>query len=74
MLMRMNSISDLAHLSSVLSHIPSSLLEQATKFGLGETLLAGRIVKNPTFAKFEGRMSEEGGSDIPATWATTNSQ
>jgi DNA helicase HerA-like ATPase len=72
-LMRMNSTSDLAHLASVLSHIPSSLLEQATKFGLGETLLAGRIVKNPSYAKFEGRLSKEGGSDIPTTWANSNS-
>jgi hypothetical protein len=54
----------------VLSHIPASLMEQATKFSLGESLLAGRIVKNPVFAKFEGRLSEEGGSDIPTTWAT----
>jgi len=69
MLMRMNSAADVTHLASVLSHIPASLLEQATKFGLGESLLAGRIVKNPVFAKFEGRLSEEGGSDIPTTWA-----
>jgi len=71
MLMRMNSASDLTHLASVLSHIPSSLLEQATKFGMGETLLAGRIVKNATFARFEGRLSKEGGSDIPTTWANS---
>ena len=70
MLMRMNSTADVTHLAGVLSHIPASLMEQATKFGLGESLLAGRIVKNPVFAKFEGRLSEEGGSDIPTTWAT----
>ena len=69
MLMRMNSTVDLAHLAEVLSQIPASFLEQSTNFGLGETLLAGRIVKNPTLAKFEGRISEEGGGDIPATWA-----
>ena len=74
MLMHMNSIADVAHLAAVLSHIPASLLEQATNFGLGETLLAGRIVKNPSFAKFEGRLSEEGGSDIPTTWAKSGSQ
>jgi DNA helicase HerA-like ATPase len=70
MLMRMNSTADVNHLAGVLSHIPASLMEQATKFSLGESLLAGRIVKNPVFAKFEGRLSEEGGSDIPTTWAT----
>jgi hypothetical protein len=44
-------------------------MDQATKFGIGESLLAGRIVQNPTFAKFEGRLSVEGGSDIPTMWA-----
>jgi hypothetical protein len=69
LLMRMNSHADLAHLASILSQVPTSLMEQATKFSIGESLLAGRIVQNPTFAKFEGRLSVEGGSDIPATWA-----
>jgi hypothetical protein len=69
LLMRMNSHADLAHLASILSQVPTSLMEQATKFGIGESLLAGRIVQNPTFAKFEGRLSVEGGSDIPTTWA-----
>jgi len=70
LLMRMNSQADLAHLASILSQVPTSLMEQATKFGIGESLLAGRIVQNPTFAKFEGRLSVEGGGDIPTTWAT----
>ena len=69
-LMRMNSTTDVAHLAGMLSHIPSSLMERATRFGLGESLVAGRIVKNPVLAKFEGRLSEEGGSDVPTTWAT----
>jgi hypothetical protein len=69
LLMRMNSHSDLAHLASILSQVPTSLMEQATNFSIGEALLAGRIVQNPTFAKFEGRLSVEGGGDIPTTWA-----
>jgi hypothetical protein len=69
LLMRMNSHSDLAHLASILSQVPPSLMEQATKFSIGESLLAGRIVQNPIFAKFEGRLSMEGGGDIPTTWA-----
>ncbi|MEJ2211054.1 MAG: ATP-binding protein [Anaerolineae bacterium] len=69
LLMRMNSHADLAHLASILSQVPTSLMEQAIKFGIGESLLAGRIVQNPTFAKFEGRLSVEGGGDIPTTWA-----
>jgi DNA helicase HerA-like ATPase len=74
LLMRMNSHTDLAHLVSVLSQIPPSMMEQATKFSIGEALLAGRIVQNPILIKFEGRVSEEGGSDIPATWATGHEQ
>ncbi|KAB1194346.1 DUF87 domain-containing protein [Haloferax sp. MBLA0076] len=69
LLMRMNSQSDLDHLSAILSHVPASLLDEATKFGLGETVLGGKFVQNPTFAKFEGRISVEGGSDVPSTWA-----
>jgi hypothetical protein len=69
LLMRMNSDADLARLVSILSQIPPSLMEQATKFSIGEALLAGRIVQNPVLAKFEGRLSQEGGGDIPTAWA-----
>jgi DNA helicase HerA-like ATPase len=69
LLMRMNSQADLAHLVSILSQIPPSLMEQATNFSIGKALVAGRIVQNPIFARFEGRLSEEGGGDIPTTWA-----
>jgi hypothetical protein len=69
MLMRMNAQTDLDHLTAILSQVPDTLMAQATKFKLGESLLAGRLVQNPTFAKFEGRLSLEGGSDVPATWA-----
>ena len=68
-LMRMNSSADLNHLADILSQVPRNLMNQATMFKQGESLLAGRIVLNPTFAKFEGRISVEGGSDIPASWA-----
>lgn len=68
-LMRMNSHADLAQLSTSFSQVPASLLDESSKFGLGETVLGGPIVPNPTFARFEGRLSEEGGSDIPSTWA-----
>ena len=68
-LMRMNSSADLNHLADILSQVPRSLMNQASMFKQGESLLAGGIVLNPTFAKFEGRISVEGGSDIPASWA-----
>jgi hypothetical protein len=69
LLMRMNSSADLSNLAATFSHLPGSLLEEASKFGLGETIVGGHIVQNPTFARFEGRLSVEGGSDIPSTWA-----
>ncbi|WP_416839626.1 ATP-binding protein [Haloferax sp. DFSO52] len=69
LLMRMNSSSDLSHLADIFSHVPANLLSESSKFGLGETVLGGRFVQNPTFARFEGRVSVEGGSDIPSTWA-----
>lgn len=68
-LMRMNSSADLQHLSGLLSQVPASLLEQSTKFSQGESLIAGRLVQNPSFVKFEGRLSVEGGSDVPTSWA-----
>lgn len=68
-LMRMNSSADLKHLADILSQVPRSLMNQATMFKQGESLLTGRIVLNTTFAQFEGRISVEGGSDIPVSWA-----
>ena len=67
--MRMNSSADLKHLADILSQVPRSLMKQATMFKQGESLLTGRIVLNTTFAQFVGRISVEGGSDIPVSWA-----
>jgi DNA helicase HerA-like ATPase len=69
-LMRMNSAGDLAHLATTFSFVPSSLLERSSYFAQGESLLAGKIVPSPLFARFGGRISPEGGSDVPTTWAT----
>jgi uncharacterized protein len=68
-LMRMNSRADLSHVQEVFSMVPAGLLDGATAFGLGQCLLAGRIVDRPTLACSAGRLSREGGGDIPATWA-----
>ena len=48
---------------------PPGLLARATSFGLGESLVAGRVASHPMFAKTGGRVASEGGSDVPATWA-----
>ena len=69
-LMRMNSASDLAHISQIFSQAPSTFLDQSSHFAQGECLLAGKMVRNPTFGGFEGRFSEEGGTDVPTSWAT----
>ena len=41
LLMRMNSEADLGYLSDTFSYVPPSLIQRATTFGLGETLVAG---------------------------------
>jgi len=69
-LMRMNSLEDVAHLGGTFSFVPPRLLEQSTGFTLGRALLAGKISPTPTLTKFEGRLSHEGGGDVPSTWAS----
>src|SRR5215211_1365481 len=69
MLMKMNSASDLAHISQIFSQAPGTFLDQSPYFAQGECLLAGKMVQNPTFAGFERRFSEEGGTDVTTSWA-----
>jgi uncharacterized protein len=69
-LMKMNSASDLAHISQIFSQAPATFLDQSPHFAQGECLLAGKMVRNPTFGGFEGRFSEEGGTDVPTSWAS----
>jgi uncharacterized protein len=68
-LMRMASAADLAYVSARLSYAPQPLLERATSFGLGEALVAGKIASHPALVRFGPRIAEEGGSDVPSTWA-----
>jgi DNA helicase HerA-like ATPase len=68
-LMRMNSIVDLEQLKRTFSFVPPSLIEQASGFGLGEGLVAGKIAPDPIRFKTGRRYTLEGGSDVPATWA-----
>ena len=69
LLMRMNSEADLGYLSDTFSFVPPSLIQRATTFGLGETLVAGKFFPNAAYVKFGARMSLEGGADIPTAWA-----
>ncbi|HEY7381135.1 MAG TPA: ATP-binding protein [Gaiella sp.] len=68
-LMRMNSRFDLALISETFSFVPQPLLALAAEFRQGEAVVAGKLVPNPTLARFGPRWSEEGGSDVPSDWA-----
>ena len=47
------------------------LLDQATTFRLGEALVAGKFASHPALVKVGPRIAQEGGADVPATWAQT---
>jgi hypothetical protein len=68
-LMRMNAAGDLGYLADTLSFAPRPLLERAMQFRQGEALIAGKIASHATFVRFGPRIAEEGGSDVPTTWA-----
>jgi uncharacterized protein len=69
LLMRMNSEADLAHLRNTFSFVPAGLIQRATTFRQGESLVAGKFAPHPTYVKFGERLSQEGGADIPTSWA-----
>ncbi len=68
-LMRMNSLGDLDYTREVFSFVPAPLLERATTFGLGEALVAGKLSSHPAFVRVGPRIAQEGGADVPTTWA-----
>jgi hypothetical protein len=68
-LMRMNSAADLAYTGEIFSFVHPGLLAQSGAFGLGEALVAGKVSSHPALIKVGGRIAEEGGADVPATWA-----
>jgi DNA helicase HerA-like ATPase len=68
-LLRLNSAADVERIASAFSFVSPSLLAEAPSFAKGEALLAGGIVGRPTRARVGGRLSPEGGGDVPTTWA-----
>ena len=70
MLLRLNGAADVERLAATFSFVPPPLLAEAPSFTKGEALLVGGIVTRPTRASFEGRLSHEGGADVPTAWAT----
>jgi DNA helicase HerA-like ATPase len=69
LLLRMNSTTDVGRLGEIFSFVPTSLLERAAGFRLGEALAAGRIAPNPGVLRIDRRLTEEGGGDVPSDWA-----
>jgi DNA helicase HerA-like ATPase len=68
-LMRLNSAADMDYAEAVFSAVPPALLRQASSFGLGEALVAGKIASHTALMRFGARVAEEGGGDVPSTWA-----
>ena len=68
-LMRLNSAADMAYAETVFSAVPPGLLRRASSFGLGEALVAGKIASHAALLRFGARIAEEGGGDVPSTWA-----
>lgn len=64
MLMRMNSSADLDELAQIFSFVPGELLSQAARFQLGEALVAGGFVAEPSVIRIRSRVTVEGGSDV----------
>jgi DNA helicase HerA-like ATPase len=72
-LMRLNSAADMDYAETVFSAVPPGLLRRASSFGLGEALVAGRIASHAALLRFGTRIAEEGGGDVPSTWAQPRS-
>ncbi len=70
LLMRMNSLADLADLSRLFSFVPDGLMAGATSFRQGQALVAGKVMPRAAYVAMGERVSEEGGADIPTTWAS----
>ena len=68
-LLRMNSLRDVAELEAAFSHVPEGLLRLAPGFTRGEAIVGGALVPAPLHLRIGGRITPEGGGDVPATWA-----
>jgi hypothetical protein len=68
-LMRLNSLADAAFTQATFSFVAPDLIERSVIFRQGEALIAGKISPEPALLRFGSRITEEGGADVPATWA-----
>ena len=69
-LLRLNSLADAAFAEAAFSFVPPSLIERSVIFRQGEGLIAGKISPQPALLRFGARITQEGGADVPATWAS----
>jgi DNA helicase HerA-like ATPase len=69
LLMRMNSEADLQDLAALFSFVPTGLMAGATGFRMGQALVAGKIFPHAAYVQMGARVSQEGGADIPTSWA-----
>jgi hypothetical protein len=65
----MTSAGDRAYIADTLAFAPAPLVDRAAAFRPGEALVAGKIASHPAFVRFGPRLAEEGGSDVPSSWA-----
>ncbi len=59
-----------SELTQTFSFVPPALVAEAAHFDLGEGLAAGKIAPDPLLFKSGRRLTLEGGSDVPSTWAS----
>jgi uncharacterized protein len=68
-LLRMNSDRDVADVAGTFSHVPAGLLHRAPSFEQGMAIVGGPLVPHPTLLRIDGRVTVEGGADVPTDWA-----
>lgn len=73
-LMRVNSHGDREHLANLFSSVPPEMIEASRDFHLGEALVAGPVAPAPIRVQMGGRLSLEGGADLPTSWANPRRQ
>jgi len=65
----MSSGADRSYLAETMSFAPGPLVDRAGTFRAGEALVVGKVASHPAFVRFGPRIAEEGGSDVPSSWA-----
>jgi hypothetical protein len=57
-------------MSSELEPVETVLQRPGSRpFRLGDALVAGKFSSHPALLRFGARVAQEGGADVPATWA-----